>query len=262
MLSELFSIMLAGLDAADPASLLMIAMVVYFLAGIIKGTLGIGFPTAAVSMMAQFTDARTAITIVIMPMLFTNLWQVIRGRRFLSVIRQVWLLLLFMVIFIAIFAQLSSMVQADALAAVLGSIVALYALHSLFSQPLVLPEKWDKPAQISAGVAAGIMGGMVSVWAPPVLIYLSARRLPKDLFVATAGVILLLGTCVLFFSYVQNGLLGYGLFLVSVLLIVPSLLGFSVGELIRKRLSARKFERLLLWFFFIMGLNLIRRAVF
>ncbi len=262
MICDLLAIMLEGLATPEPATLLLIAVVAYFVAGIIKGTLGIGFPTAAVSMLAQFTDARVAITIVIMPMLFTNLWQVIRGRRFISVIRQVWLLLLSMVIFIAIFAQLSSMVRADVLAAVLGSIVAIYALHSLFGKPMLLPEKWDTQAQLGAGVAAGIMGGMVSVWAPPILIYLSARRLPKDLFVATAGVILLLGTCVLLLSYVQNGLLSYGLFLSSMLLIVPSLLGFSIGELIRKRLSAQRFTRLLLWFFFIMGLNLIRRAVF
>ncbi len=261
MLTEWLSTMLAGLATDDPVTLLLIAAAVYFFAGIIKGTLGIGFPTAAVSMLAQFTDARTAITIVIMPMLFTNVWQVIRGRQFLSVIRQVWLLLLCMLIFIAIFGQLSSIVRADVLAVVLGSIVAFYALYSLFAQPMVLPEKWDTPAQVSAGVAAGIMGGMVSVWAPPILIYLSARRLPKDLFVATAGVILLLGTIVLLLSYVQSGVLGYGLFLCSMLLIAPSLSGFTVGETIRKHLSAKRFERLLLWFFFIMGLNLIRRAI-
>ena len=39
------------------------AVFIYFLAGIIKGMLGIGFPTAAVSLLAQVTDARTAISL-------------------------------------------------------------------------------------------------------------------------------------------------------------------------------------------------------
>lgn len=254
--------MLTALASDRPLQLLMIAVAVYFLAGIIKGTLGIGFPTAAVSLLAQFTDARTAITIVIMPMLFTNLWQVLRGRQFLSVIRQVWLLLLMMLVFIALFSQLASIVRIDILTAVLGGIVALYALHSLYARPITFNPARDTLAQFVAGTSAGIMGGLVSVWAPPILVYLSARRLPKDQFVATAGVILLLGTCVLLLSYVESGVLGYGLFLCSVLLVVPSLLGFTVGEDIRQHLSAQRFERWLLGFFFIMGLNLIRRAFF
>jgi len=260
-MNQLINTMLASLETGDPTALLSIALLVYFLAGIIKGTLGIGFPTAAVSLLAQVSDARTAITVVIMPMLFTNIWQVIRGRKFLSVIRQMWLLLSIMLIFIIVFAQLSSMVRVDVLAAVLGGIVALYALHSLYAQPLELPPAMDKPAQIVAGVSAGIMGGMVSVWAPPILIYMQTLKLPKDQFVATVGVVLLLGTCVLLMSYMGSGALSYGLFLCSILLIVPSLLGFTVGERIRRRLSAHRFERLLLWFFFLMGLNLIRRAL-
>lgn len=261
MFAELLDTVLAALPSGQPLQLLMIALVVYFVAGIIKGTLGIGFPTTAVSLLAQFTDARTAITIVIMPMLITNVWQVFRSRQFMSVIRQVWLLLVLMLVFIALFSQLASAVRVDILTAILGGIVAVYALHSLFARTLQLNPALDTPAQIAAGTSAGIMGGLVSVWAPPILIYLSARRLPKEQFVATAGVILLLGSTVLLLSYMQSGVLGYGLFLCSSILVVPSLLGFSVGEIIRHRLSAQRFQRWLLWFFFIMGINLIRRAL-
>lgn len=262
MFSELLDTLLVALSSEQPLQLLMIALVVYFLAGLIKGTLGIGFPTTAVSLLAQFADARTAITIVIMPMLITNAWQVFRSRQFLSVIKQIWLLLLLMLIFIAIFSQLASVVRVDILTAVLGCIVAAYALHSLYARSAQLNPAYDAQAQIAAGTTAGIMGGMVSVWAPPILIYLSARRLPKEQFVATAGVILLSGSCVLLLSYMESGVLNYGLFLCSILLVVPSLLGFSVGEIVRKRLSAQRFQRWLLWFFFIMGINLIRRALF
>ena len=261
MFAEVSNTILAALGGANPLVVLWIALLVYFIAGIIKGTLGIGFPTVAVSLLAQFTDARSAILLVIMPMFFTNLWQVWRCGLFLGVIRQIRLLLITMLVLIAVFSQLSSIVSVDLLAAVLGFIVALYALHSLFATPLVLDPAWDKPAQIIAGVSAGVMGGLVSVWAPPILLYLNARQLSKEQFVATAGVILLMGSSVLLFSYQVSGVLSYGLFLCSMLLIVPSLVGFVVGEYLRRSLSAQRFQRVLLWFFFIMGLNLIRRAL-
>jgi len=125
----------------------------------------------------------------------------------------------------------------------------------------LLNPEWDKQAQIASGVGAGVMGGLVSVWAPPILIYLTARRMPKEEFVATVGVILLLGSLVLFVSYQASGILSNSLLTVSSLLVIPSLVGFTAGETIRNRLSAQRFQRLLLWFFFLMGLNLIRRAV-
>ncbi|MFK7994473.1 MAG: sulfite exporter TauE/SafE family protein [Granulosicoccus sp.] len=262
MIGQLADTLLASLSSSEPLQLLTVAVVVYFVAGVIKGTLGIGFPTAAVSLLAQVTDARTAITLVIMPMLITNLWQVLRAQKFLSVIKQMWLLISMMLILIILFSQLSSQVPVDKLAAVLGCIVALYALHSLFARPLVLNPAFDKSAQVVAGISAGIMGGLVSVWAPPILIYLHTLRMPKEGFISTVGVLLLLGTCVLLMSYVGSGVLTYGLFLCSSLLIFPSLLGFTIGEIVRKRISSHRFERLLLWFFFLMGLNLIRRALF
>ena len=61
--------------------LMLSAAVIYFIAGMIKGMLGIGFPTAAVSLLAQVTDTRTAIALVVIPMMVTNAWQVWRSRR-------------------------------------------------------------------------------------------------------------------------------------------------------------------------------------
>ncbi len=261
MFESVFLQLIAAIEADNPVQLLLIALSIYCLAGVIKGVLGIGFPTAAVSLMAQVIDARTAIVMVIMPMLFTNLWQVFRSRKLLAGVAQIKILLVSMLIFIAFFSQLAARIQIDVLTVVLGVIVALYALHSLFSKPLTLPLKWDKPAQLVTGIWAGVMGGLVSVWAPPILIYMHARRYSKEQFVATTGVILLTGSCVLFLSYVNAGSLSTAMLMYSLLLVIPSLAGFAMGEFIRHRISAQRFQRLLLWFFFIMGLNLIRRAL-
>lgn len=261
IVESFFLPVLAAIESNHPVQLLFIALSIYCLAGIVKGMLGIGFPTAAVSLMAQVVDARTAIIMVIMPMLFTNCWQVIRSRKLLAEVAQIKILLVSLLIFIAIFSQLASRIQVNLLTVVLGVIVALYALHSLFAKPLSFSDQWDIPAQLVAGIGAGIMGGLVSVWAPPILIYLHARRYAKEQFVAATGVILLTGSCVLFLSYLNAGSLSSAMFMYSLILVVPSLAGFAIGEFIRHRISAQRFQRLLLWFFFFMGLNLIRRVL-
>ncbi|MFK7853059.1 MAG: sulfite exporter TauE/SafE family protein [Granulosicoccus sp.] len=251
------------IDLVDAAlrDLMLAAVVVYLIAGIIKGALGIGFPTVAISLMAQFTDARTAITLVVIPMMVTNAWQVFRSRQVRWVFQRFWLLLLVMLLFIGIFSLMAADIPEKNVTLFLGVIVTLYAASSLYRPVIAISEQRDKPAQIVTGVLAGIMGGIVSVWAPPVLIYLSARRLKKEQFVSTVGVLLFLGSCVLFGGYWKAGLLGASILSLSVLLVLPSLLGFRMGEIVRGRLSDHRFERLLLWFFLLVGINLIRRAI-
>ncbi len=237
------------------------AAFVFFLAGLVKGTLGIGFPTTAVSLLAQATDVRTAISLVIVPMVVTNAWQSWRSGQVCWVVSSFWRLLVCMLLFIAIFSQLSTAVPITFLTATLGAVVALYAASSLYKPVLKIPARYDRHAQIVTGMSAGVMGGMTGVWAPPILIYLTARGISKEQFVATTGLLLFLGSTMLFMGYWHGGVLGPSIVLVSCALLVPSMLGMVIGEQLRGRLSAQRFERALLWFFLLMGLNLIRRAL-
>lgn len=244
-----------------PAALLALAAFIYFFAGLVKGTLGIGFPTTAVSLLAQFTDARTAISVVIIPMIVTNAWQVWRSRQVYWVVSSFWRMLVVSVIFIVIFTQLSSVVSAESVTVFLGVVISFYAITTLYKPIFKIPDQKDKQAQIIAGVASGVMGGVAGVWAPPIIMYLSARGVTKEQFVATAGVLLFSGSLVLFVAYWNAELVGPSVAIASCFLLIPSMLGMVLGERIRHVLSAKRFEKLLLITFLIMGLNLIRRAI-
>lgn len=236
------------------------AIVIYFIAGLIKGMLGIGFPTAAVSLLAQVTDTRTAIALVVIPMVVTNAWQVWRSRRVRWVLQTFWVLLVMMLLLTAVFSQVAGLVPVALLTGALGLIVAVYSASSLYRPLFFIPDRLDRFAQLAAGITAGIMAGLTGVWAPPILIYLNARRIGKEAFVATSGVLMCLGSLVLLTGYLNTGLISGSIIMMSCVLLVPSLSGFATGEWVRGHLSARRFERLLLWFFLLMGLNLIRRA--
>ena len=241
--------------------LLLGAVVIYFIAGFVKGILGIGFPTAAISLMAQFTDARTAITLVVIPMIVTNAWQIWRSRHIKWVLNTFWRLLVVMVIFIALFTQISSVVPVAYIAAFLGAVITLCSATTLYKPILRINKEHDSIAQVIAGIGAGIMGGITGVWAPPMMIYLSARGITKNQFVATTGILLFVGSTILFGSYWSANMIGSSVALISCFLLLPSMTGMILGERLRNRLSAQRFERLLLWFFLLMGLNLIRRSL-
>jgi len=76
------------------------------------------------------------------------------------------------------------------------------------------------------------------------------------------GLFILLGGVPLAIGFWQTGLLNGETAPLSVLMIVPTLLGFSLGELVRKRLDAALFRKVLLWMFLLMGLNLLGQTFF
>ncbi len=94
------------------------------------------------------------------------------------------------------------------------------------------------------------------------VIYLLARRVDSETFIGTTGILILAGSIPLFFGYWQVGLLTAPLAGISALMIVPALLGFGLGEWMRRRLNPPQFKRLVLVVFLLMGLNLLRKGLF
>ena len=92
------------------------------------------------------------------------------------------------------------------------------------------------------------------------VIYLLSIRCDKDDFVRFTGFMILCGTVPLTIGYIVNGLLDKTLAIASCMMIVPTLIGFSVGEYLRRYLGGQQFQNAVLVLFFLMGLNLIRRS--
>jgi uncharacterized membrane protein YfcA len=237
-------------------------MAVFLLAGTIKGSVGIGLPTASVGMMSQFVEPRTAISLVVFPLLVTNLWQVLRAGDFIATTRTFRPFLVTLIIVLGLTTLGLPHVPTDGLMLALGAIVILFAISSLISAPPYLPEKFDTLGQYATGICAGLIGGLTSIWGPPMVIYLLARRTEKEAFIRALGTMLFLGSLPLAVGFWLNGMLTKEIAIASGLLTIPALVGFGFGEVLRRKLNAERFRTAVLVMFLIMGLNLLRRALF
>ena len=242
--------------------LLIYAVIAFLIAGTIKGAVGIGLPTAAIGILSQFTDPRTAITLVVFPILATNTWQMLTSGKTLATVKKYKFLLISLVGVLGATTFALPYVPTDILVLALGLVVVLFALTSLISIPPFLPDRFDRFGQAASGIAAGLIGGLTSIWGPPMVIYLLARRTEKDEFVRALGVLLFLGGVPLALGFWANGLLTGPTALASASMIIPSLIGFTLGGQLRKRLDADKFRTAVLLVFLLMGLNLLRRSIF
>lgn len=249
------------IDTALSLEIIVLAAGVFLLAGTVKGALGIGLPTVSVSMLAQFIEPRMAIAFLLLPALVSNTWQIYRGGRIMRSARKLWPFVLVMAVIMFISSLFAAHASTRALIAGIGVMVVLWTLMSLVRTPPKVPDHLDRPLQVLMGAISGVIGGLTSMWSPPMVIYLLSTRCNKEDFVRFTGFIILCGTVPLTAGYIANGLMNKTLALASVLMIVPTLAGFVVGEYLRRFMGDRQFEKVLLVIFFFMGLNLIRRAI-
>jgi hypothetical protein len=242
--------------------LIAIIVFAFVLAGGVKGTLGIGLPVTALGILSQVLDPRAAVALSILPILVANSTLVARSGGAILVLRQYWVFLLTLALVLLISSSQLNAMPIEVLEAMLGVMILVFALTNLALKIPALPDRLDRPMQVVTGVVGGTFGGLTGLWAPPLFLYLIARRVEKEEFVQTTGLLLLLGSIPLAFGYWRAGMLPPETALMSAAMIVPTLLGFFVGEQIRKRIDASRFRTATLIAFLLIGLNLLREAVF
>ena len=244
----------------DP-TILLVASVAFLLAGAIKGAAGMGLPTAAIAGMTLVLDPRVAIAIILFPMLVLNAWQWIGAGDLLRSARQYAPFSLVLFTCVTLTAFFAKDVKDQYLMLILGGVIILFVVVSWSGKLPSLPRKHDLTAQVVFGLFSGVIGGMTSAWAAPLGMYLNMCDAPKDEFVRASGFMIVVGSLPLCLSYVTLGFLSGPLALTSLIMIIPAMIGFGLGAMIRRRLSQQIFRNVVLIVFLVLALNLIRRAI-
>ncbi|MGM0585654.1 MAG: sulfite exporter TauE/SafE family protein [Pseudomonadota bacterium] len=235
-----------------------------FLAGFAKGVVGFALPMIAISLIGSILPATLAVAALIAPTVVSNVWQTFRqgtGAAFVS-LRRFWLLNLVLFAMIALCSQLILALPEAALFAILGvGVTGFGSIMLLGWRPPHPPARLQKAVEAGVAAVAGFFGGLSGVWGPPLVMYFTALELPKTEMVRAQGVSFLLGSVILVAAHLRSGLLlGQGGAL-SLAMIVPALLGMSLGVAVHDRLDQGVFRKATLAVLILAGLNLLRRAL-
>ena len=244
----------ALLPSLDP---LLIASIcgIFIFAGIVKGFLGIGLPAAAMGLLTLIFPPTEAISLLWLPILFSNMFQFGRARNKREIaFTYKWFAA---AIFISIF--LTSLFINDyptaLLTVAIGVAMVVFSMNLLFG--LSLPVGPGRGWQVGVGIVSGVLGGLSSIWSPPVAMYLMARNTPKDMFIGATGFLFLAGCLPLGVGLVIAGLITGPVIVKSLLGLLMTLIGFRIGEILRERISQDRFRQVVLVAFLIMGGRLI-----
>jgi uncharacterized protein len=224
-----------------PEALLAVALIFIF-AGFVKGVAGLGLPTIAIALMAASIGLKEGIALIVVPTIATNLWQAVAGGHFMAMVRRFWSLLLGTVLGAWVGASILAQTDAMLLAAILGMLLCVYSAIGLTRPPIPPPgraEPWLSPIM---GASGGVIGGMTGSIAVPGVIYMQAMGLPRNALVQALGIVFLVFTLALGTSLTSHGLMSSDIGLLSLAATLPAMVGMSLGQLVRHRMTEEMFR--------------------
>ena len=114
----------------DPVTLSII-LCTFLLAGAVKGVIGLGLPTVCLGILTVTLDLTSAMALLLVPSLATNLWQAAVGGHGRAILRRIWPFLITATLTVWLGAAALTRVDLDLLSALLGVLLIAYSGVSL-----------------------------------------------------------------------------------------------------------------------------------
>lgn len=236
--------------------------IVFTLAGLVKGVIGMGLPTVAVALLGLTMAPAHAAALMLVPSFATNVWQGVAGSGLLALVRRIGGLLAGIVAGTALAAAgLLRVVEPRTAGAALGVALMLYAAYALLVSPLRVPRRHEGWMSVVAGVTTGLVSGATGVFVMPSVPYLQALDLTKDQLVQALGLTFTVATASLAVALAGSGHLDLATAGVSALALAPAVAGMLLGQAIRQRVSVRTFRLCFLVGTFAVGAGLTLKAL-
>ncbi|WP_291008388.1 sulfite exporter TauE/SafE family protein [Hydrogenophaga sp.] len=236
---------------------LMLLALIFLLGGLVKGTVGFGLPTIGIGLGALVVDIPTAMLLIALPTIATNVWQMWVNGDWRRIARRLWVFMLAAVWLIPLGVAAIVYVPAMPYQRLLGLIILIYSVWTLWGKDRVFPWAQNPTVAFVAGSLNAVLTGMTGCFSVPGVMYLRAVGLSKADLLGAMGMLYLLSAVGMLGSLWLMGKTTMALSQASLAACVPVALGLVLGTLIQKRLSEALFKRLFLASFAVLGLVLM-----
>lgn len=238
-----------------------LAALIFLLAGTVKGVVGFGLPTVCLALFALTTGLIEAMALLLWPSFVTNLVQALQGGRLFALLSRLRWMLGAAFLFIFLGGLGLSRVDDQWLSLLLGLLIVAYAGLALSGWRPAIRQNHETAAGIGIGVLNGIFTGLTGSFVVPGVLFLNAIGLSRDELVQAMGVLFTLSTIGLGITLGGQDLLSADLSWLSLLGVIPALIGMSLGRRWRQRLDEARFRRIFLLALLALGLAIGLRAL-
>ncbi|MDH3580546.1 MAG: sulfite exporter TauE/SafE family protein, partial [Hyphomicrobiales bacterium] len=214
----------------------------------------------AVPVMATVIEPATAVALTFVPVALANIWQALQGGHFRAAFAAYWPFTLAFGLGIAAGTNILVALDPKTMALAIGVFVIVSALLQWWLKDFAISQRTARWSDPVCGLGLGIMSGATAMFTP-LIVYFSARRPEKDVFIAQIALCMISGSVPLYAILAMKNVLSGDEALVSTLAFLPALFGLMAGKWVRDRMSQHSFRRMLLAALVLLGLALIAKGV-
>lgn len=229
--------------------------------GLVKGLISVGLPLVGLPLLMLAVDVPTAVNLLMVPVMLSNLVQAVEGPDTLAILRRVLPILIPLAIGTFFGIALLATLDQHLLMLVVGGFTLVFGGLGLLQPRLVIPptlERWLGPP---VGLISGLIGGMSTLFGPVLTLFMVGLKLPPSVFVKGISILYTTAGATMVVSGAAHGTADVRDMLISAVGMIPVYGGMLVGQRLRNRLNAERFRVLVLITVVITGANIIRTAL-
>ncbi len=235
--------------------------VIFLLAGLVKGVIGMGLPTVAMGLLSLLMPPVQAAALLVVPSLITNVWQLLAGPAVAALLKRFAGMMLAIVLgTLAGIGWLTGNNSGIANIA-LGAVLAIYGAVGLRAPHGVIPRRYEALLSPVIGLLTGLLTGATGIFVIPAVPYFNSLGLDREELIQTLGLSFTVSTLALAAGLLSSGKFELSVAGTSLLALLPALGGMFLGQRLRERLQPAVFRR---WFFvalIVLGGYMVARAL-
>jgi uncharacterized membrane protein YfcA len=234
---------------------------VFLLAGVVKGVIGMGLPTVAMGLLSLALAPAEAAAILVIPSLVTNVWQLLAGPAFGSLIVRLASMMAGVVAGTLATSGILLSTAAGAATLALGVALIAYAMLGLSGRKFGVHrrhEAWLSPA---VGLATGLVTGATGVFVLPAVPYLQAIGMEKDELVQALGLSFTVSTLALAAGLLRGDNVAAASGWTSLMSLLAALVGMALGQVVRRRIAPHTFRMVFFAGLLVLGTYLALRQL-
>jgi uncharacterized membrane protein YfcA len=232
-----------------------------FLSGLVKGILSLGLPLVGMPLLTLVVDVPTAVAVLMIPLVLSNLIQAIEGRGTVAMLKRFWPVIVCLIggtfVGTALFAALDRQV----LLLTVGMLAIVLSTFSILQPHVAVPRRLEPWIGPPVGFVAGVIGGMSTLFGPLLAVYVVGLKLPRDDFVKAISLLYLIAAVCLTLGGTAQGTAGAKELTWSAVGMIPVYFGMLIGQRVRLYINPDQFRLLVLGVVWLTGANLIRMGL-
>jgi uncharacterized membrane protein YfcA len=227
---------MTALEDIQTSTYLLVLGILFF-AGMVHGTLGLGFPMLATPLVAMLTDVLSAMVIVLVPTLVVNTASISRGGNWRNSIGRYWPLAVYGAIGSILGTRLLVATDPEPYKLLLAAVILAY----LYVRRYGIRMSWvrTRPAFAHAvfGTCGGLLAGTVNVMVPVLIVFALEARLPRRVSVQVFNFCFLAGKLSQALVFSKTGVLTSAIIIATPPLAGVTLLALAGGMLLQRRID-------------------------